>query len=129
MANAEESENGAPRSNHPPSIGKRVQDIESSAQHLMEEAKGVVTDLRDTLDIRARVQRHPYAMLALAAGVGYVLGGGLFTRLTGSLVRLGVRLAAVPLVKDELMNLAQGALSGLGSEQSSEQPQSTGTGT
>jgi len=128
MANAEESDNGTHPGNHRPRISQRVQEIENSAQHLVEEAKGVVSDLRDTLDIRARVQRHPYGMLALAAGVGYVLGGGLFTSTTGSLVRLGLRLAAVPLVKDELLNLAQSALSGLVSEESSDQQQSTGSG-
>ncbi|HME92480.1 MAG TPA: hypothetical protein VKE49_13705, partial [Myxococcaceae bacterium] len=83
MAGAEDSGNGARGGNKRPPISKRVQEIESSAQHLVEEAKGVVSDLRNTLDIHARVQRHPYGMLALAAGVGYVLGGGLFTSLTG----------------------------------------------
>jgi hypothetical protein len=110
--------------NHRPRIGQRVQEIESSAQHLLEEAKGVMSDLRDTLDLRSRVERHPYGTLIAAAAVGYLLGGGLFTSLTGSLVRLGLRLAAVPLVKDELINLAQSALSGLGiTEETQEEPQ------
>ncbi len=116
-------------SNHRPRIGQRVQEIESSAQHLLDEAKGVMSDLRDTLDLRSRVERHPYGTLLAAAAVGYVLGGGLFTSLTGNLVRLGVRLAAVPLIKDELMNLAQSALSGLGvtEETQGEPQQSSGT--
>jgi len=89
----------------------------------------VMSDLSDTLDLRARVDRHPYGMLLGAAAVGYVLGGGLFTSLTRSLVRLGLRLAAVPLVKDELVNLAHSALSGLGvTEEAQEEPQqSSGT--
>ena len=116
-------------SNHRPRIGQRVQEIESSAQHLLEEAKGVMSDLRDTLDLRSRVERHPYGTLLAAAAVGYLLGGGLFTSLTGNLVRLGLRLAAVPLIKDELMNLAQSALSGLGvtEETQGEPQQSSGT--
>src|SRR5258707_15848670 len=116
-------------SNHRPRIGQRVQEIESSAQHLLDEAKGVMSDLRDTLDLRSRVERHPYGTLLAAAAVGYVLGGGLFTSLTGNLVRLGLRLAAVPLIKDELMNLAQSALSGLGvtEETQGEPQQSSGT--
>jgi hypothetical protein len=52
-------------------------------------------------------------MLVAAAAVGYVLGGGLFTSWTGGLVRLGIRLAAVPFVKNELMNVAEAAF-GLG---------------
>jgi hypothetical protein len=109
--------------NHRPRIGQRVQEIESSAQHLLDEAKGVMSDLRDTLDLRSRVERHPYGTLLAAAAVGYVLGGGLFTSLTGSLVRLGLRLAAVPLVKDELIGLAQSALNGLGITEETQEPQ------
>ncbi len=111
-------------SNHRPRISKRVEEIESSAQHLLDEVKGVMSDLRDTLDLRSRVEQHPYGMLLAAAAAGYVLGGGLFTSLTGTLVRLGLRLAAVPLVKDELINLAQSALSELGvTEEAPEEPQ------
>jgi len=39
-----------------------------------------------------------------------VLGGGLFSRLTGRMVRLGFRLAALPFVKEELLNMARSAL-------------------
>ncbi|SRR5216684_841772 len=129
MAQKETSDDGANSNNHRPRISKRVQEIESSAQHLLDEAKGVMSDLRDSLDLRSRVERHPYGMLLAAAAAGYILGGGLFTSLTGKLVRLGLRLAAVPLVKDELINLAQSALSGLGvTEEAQEEPQqSSGT--
>jgi ElaB/YqjD/DUF883 family membrane-anchored ribosome-binding protein len=102
------SGNGAHQ--HRPRIGERVEHIESSAQQMWNEARGAVTDITQTLDIGGRVQRHPYAMLAAAAGIGYVLGGGLFTGLTGKLLRIGVRLAALPFVKEELFNLAEGAL-------------------
>ena len=49
---------------------------------------------------------------AAALGVGYVLGGGLFSALTFRLVGLGVRVAAVPLVKNQLFGLAEAAVSG-----------------
>jgi hypothetical protein len=58
-------------------------------------------------------------MLAAAAAVGFVLGGGLFTSWTGGLVRLGIRLAAVPFVKNELMNVAEAALGGWGARDES----------
>jgi hypothetical protein len=51
-------------------------------------------------------------MVAAALGVGYVLGGGLFSGLTFRLVGLGVRLAAIPLVKHQLLDLAEAAVSG-----------------
>jgi len=58
-----------------------------------------------SIDLRGRVQRHPLGMVAVAAGVGYVLGGGLFSPLTGRMLRLGLRLALIPLVKSQLSNI------------------------
>jgi hypothetical protein len=52
-------------------------------------------DWRETLDIEGRVQRNPYAMLAGALAVGFVLGGGLFTRLTARIVGTGLRVAVM----------------------------------
>jgi len=57
------------------------------------------------IDLRGRVQRNPIGMVLAAAGIGYVLGGGLFSPLTGRLVRVGLRLALIPLVKSQLSNI------------------------
>jgi len=61
--------------------------------------------VRDIVDIKGRVERHPYGMMAGAMGAGFVLGGGLFTRLTerlaGVVVRTGV-MAALPRLEEEL---------------------------
>ena len=94
-------------------FGQRVDQIGSDAQHLWDNARGAVTDLRDTMDLAGRVERNPYLMVVAAVGVGYVLGGGLFTRTTGRLLRLGVRLAALPMVKDELLGMAEAAMRGI----------------
>ena len=91
-------------------IGERVEHINQSAHELWSEAQGAVTHLRDTLDLQGRVERHPYGTILAAVGVGYILGGGLFSRLTGSLFRMGFRVAALPFVKQELLSLAKGAL-------------------
>lgn len=62
-------------------------------------------------DVRERVQKQPVKTLALAVGAGYVVGGGLFTPLTGRLfytgLRIALRLAALPLVREELMALVE----------------------
>lgn len=63
-----------------------------------------------TLDISGMIARHPYQSLAVAVGVGYVLGGGLFTRFTLNAVRFGARVAAVPMVQRELMGAAEALL-------------------
>lgn len=90
----------------------RVGHLNDSAQQLFDEARSTFEDLGSAIDLRGRVQRHPYAMVAAALGVGYVLGGGLFSALTFRLVGLGVRVAAVPLVKNQLLGLAEAAVSG-----------------
>lgn len=62
------------------------------------------------LDLVGHVRRHPYRSLLVAAGVGYVLGGGLFTRLTYNVVRAGLRVGALPVLQSQLAGLAVAAL-------------------
>ena len=59
----------------------------------------------EILDIEGRLQRNPYGMIAGAIAVGFVLGGGLFTRLTAGIAAAALRMglmAALPLVQQEL---------------------------
>ena len=61
--------------------------------------------LHEILDIEGRLLRNPYGMLAGAVAVGFVLGGGLFTRLTARIAGAGLRIglaAAWPLLQQEL---------------------------
>ena len=93
-------------------FGQRVDQLNSSAHQFWDDARSAVADISSTLDLKNRVQRNPYGMMAAAFGVGYLLGGGLFTPLTARLVRVGVRLAALPFVKDELLGMAEAAMQG-----------------
>ena len=43
--------------------------------------------------LREHMEGRPYQTLAVAAGVGFVLGGGLWNHLVRSLVNVGARLA------------------------------------
>jgi hypothetical protein len=104
--------NGAQASGEEQGFGHRVDQIGSEAQQLWSNARSAVSDLGQTLDIKGRVDRNPYGMMAAAIGVGYVLGGGLFTPLTARILKLGVRLAMLPFVKDELLGMAETALQG-----------------
>ena len=107
--------NGSHTSGEDQGFGQRVDQIGSEAQQLWSNARSAVSDLGQTLDLKGRVDRNPYGMVAAAIGVGYVLGGGLFTPLTGRILKLGVRLAMLPFVKDELMGMAEAAVQGFAS--------------
>ena len=104
-------------------FGERIDHIGSAAQQLIGEAKDVVQDLKGAVDLKGRVERHPYGMVLAALGVGYVLGGGLFTPLTARMVKFGMRLAALPMFKDELLGMAEQAFSQATGEGSSRQGQ------
>jgi hypothetical protein len=60
-------------------------------------------------DVKSRFDQHPYGALAASLGVGYVLGGGLFTPLTERIVKLalraGLRAALVPILRAQLSKL------------------------
>ena len=51
------------------------------------------------------IQDQPLAALGLAFGLGYVLGGGMFTKATGRLLGLGWRFGGMALAKSVLGNL------------------------
>ena len=73
--------------------------------------------LREALDIEGRVERNPYGMLAGALGVGFVLGGGIFTRLGARIVGTGVRvglMAALPLFQKQLGRVIEQSFDNLG---------------
>jgi hypothetical protein len=73
--------------------------------------------LREALDIEGRVDRNPYGMLAGALGVGFVLGGGIFTRLGARIVGAGVRvglMAALPLFQKQLGRVIEQSFDNLG---------------
>jgi hypothetical protein len=66
--------------------------------------------LQEILDIEGRLRRNPYGMVAGAVAVGFVLGGGLFTRLTARIVGVGLRVgvaAAWPLLQQQLFAKTQ----------------------
>ena len=64
------------------------------------------------LDIKGRLERNPYGVLAGALGVGFVLGGGLFTRLSAKVFGAGLRVAlmvALPSFEERLTQIFAGA--------------------
>ena len=103
--------NGPPKERGAHGMGERLDRAGQVAGQTWTRARDRYSDLRDTVDLEGRVDRHPYGTLAAAVGIGYLLGGGLFTALTGRLVglglRVGLRLAVLPLVKDQIAELVE----------------------
>jgi ElaB/YqjD/DUF883 family membrane-anchored ribosome-binding protein len=89
-------------------ISHHLDEIASSATHIVDESRRLAKDVADVIDMPGRMERHPYQTLLIAAGVGYVLGGGLLTSLTATLLRGGVRVAAVPMVRQQLLRMVTG---------------------
>ena len=103
-----------------PSNGHRDENwVSESANKAWDRTRGAVSELKRAAAIEERVNRNPYGAVAAALGIGYVLGGGIFTPLTSRIValglRLGIRLAVLPMLKDEISVLAD-ALGGEGGE-------------
>jgi hypothetical protein len=68
--------------------------------------RSLIDLIKEAADIEGRVERSPYLMLAGALGIGFVLGGGFFTRLTERLasaaLRVGV-MGTLPRFVDEIL--------------------------
>jgi len=67
-------------------------------REIQHEAEALATAVRDTADdvqrfLTEQVKQRPFTTLGVAAGVGYVLGGGLSARLTIVLLGTATRLA------------------------------------
>jgi len=52
--------------------------------------------------LKEQLQARPYATLGIAAGAGFVLGGGLSLRLSSTLLTVGGRMVASKLLQDVL---------------------------
>ena len=92
-------------------FGAAVDRMGDTAQQAWSRTRDAVDDIKGTLDIEGRVDRHPYGTVAAALGIGYVLGGGLFSPLTARIIglglRIGLRVAAIPVLRDELFGFVE----------------------
>jgi len=90
-----------------------AQELGEQLQELAHNANSALNGVADAVGLTEKVEKSPYGMIAAALGVGYVLGGGLFTPTTMRLLRIGSKLAALPPVRDKLLDLAEAAVDGL----------------
>src|SRR4051794_40859789 len=106
---AENPPNGRAAGDGSKKLGRKMEKVGHTAEQGWDRTRDSFSDIGDAMDIKGRVERHPFGTVAAALGIGYVLGGGLFTPLTGRIVRLGVRigmrLAVLPLLKQEMAEI------------------------
>ncbi len=98
-------ESAPPESDAPPML--------ETARELAKDANSALNGMADAVGLTDQVEKAPYAMIGAALGVGYIVGGGLFTPTTARLLRMGMKLAAIPQVRDRLLYVAEAAIYGV----------------
>lgn len=78
---------------------------------LAEQTQRVAADLRGLYDsvqdpVGQYYKENPYVVLAAAAGVGYVLAGGLFSPFTRRLMRMGMKAMVLPIAATQLKGVS-----------------------
>ena len=76
----------------------RIERIQSKGQRVRQEVNGLTAELEGALGdfervVREQLEQRPYATLAAASSVGWVLGGGIPVALSRLLFGMGGRLA------------------------------------
>ena len=113
MRDAENSKgNGAADGTEPPlqdprSLGDHGRQIHHDAHALAAAVQEATDDLERYLT--EQVEQRPYTTLGVAAGVGYVLGGGLRSRLTAILLGAATRFAMALAARELAARLSPGA--------------------
>ncbi len=96
----------SPESFRTPRLCEHGRQIQREAQALATAVEEGAAEVAGFLN--EQTQRHPYRTLAAAASVGYVIGGGLASRLTKLMLGVGGRLT-IALAARELSRLLQSA--------------------
>jgi hypothetical protein len=89
------------------SLGDHCRRIHHEAHALAAAVQEATDDLERSLI--EQVEERPYTTLGVAAGVGYVLGGGLRSRLTTVLLGAATRLAMALAARELAARLSSGA--------------------
>jgi len=72
-------------------LRERSRKLESNARSIVSEVDEMISDAEDL--VRGHLESQPYTTLALAAGAGFVIGGGLTVGVLATLARVGARVA------------------------------------
>lgn len=83
---------------------RHVRTISEEVSGLAGAVSSLVEAARSKIDVERRLRDEPVKTMLIAAGVGYLAGGGFFTPFTGRLMRVGARLWLIPALKNQLVN-------------------------
>ena len=93
-----------------------TQRLIDDSRTLVDDSKQVLGDvqrlynkMRTQASIGEYYQDNPFAVLGAAAGVGYVLGGGLFSPFTKRLLKIAMKGMIIPVASAQLQNLSSAA--------------------
>ncbi len=84
--------------------GSRIERLQFKGQRVRQEVSGLTAEVEEALAdvdrvVRQQLEQRPYATLAAASGLGYVLGGGVPVALSRIVFGMGGRLAILMLAE------------------------------
>jgi hypothetical protein len=79
------------------------EELRGEAEEVAAELNERVARARET--VAAFVDEHPLAAVGIAFGTGYVVAGGLVSKMTGRLLKVGTRLALGLIVRQAMVSL------------------------
>lgn len=87
---------------------EHTRELRHNARQVADDLRHIYSSASDRVNLGQLYRQNPYMMLGVAAGVGYLLGGGLFTPFTSRLLRIGTRAVLIPLATAQLDKMLTG---------------------
>lgn len=84
-------------------VVRHARAIGDEVSGLAEAVTGLASAVKGRIDLGERMRAEPLKTLIVAAGVGYVVGGGIFTPATAVMLRVASRLWLLPILKNQLI--------------------------
>jgi len=79
---------------------------ETPKEQVNAEVKALVEHVKDQRLAQRYFEENPFAVLAVAAGVGYILGGGLLSPFSRRIARIGMKAMVLPIAASQLKSMS-----------------------
>ena len=104
-SNRSQSQSDAARSSAE-RLRERGRQVERDAQSFAANLEGLASDVEQL--VRTRLEAQPYRTLALAAGAGFVVGGGVTMGVLATMARVATRMATAAILQTTLAHVFSG---------------------